>query len=112
MTFGRLVVVGVAIGLSSHATPIYLSESAPQEFRGRLVSLFNVFVVLGQVLAGLVDGAFFYVQGGWRWMLDLAACLSACLSVLQAFGFIFLPESSRHVVKSGNCQKAREILSS
>ena len=41
------VVIGVAIGLASAAAPVYISEVAPPESRGRLVSFFQLAVTVG-----------------------------------------------------------------
>eukprot|EP00301_Raphidiophrys_heterophryoidea_P022894 c6937_g1_i1.p1 GENE.c6937_g1_i1~~c6937_g1_i1.p1 ORF type:complete len:535 (+),score=144.68 c6937_g1_i1:46-1605(+) len=109
-SFGLLVVgrtvVGLAIGFASHTTPMYLAEVAPPKIRGQLVSTFNVFIVAGQVFAGVVDGAFFYLHSGWRYMLGFAAFLS----ILQFVGFMFLPESPRWLTKQNRVDEATTIL--
>jgi MFS family permease len=65
------VVLGVAIGLASTNVPVYLSEVAPPHARGWVVSLFQLAVTVGIVVAYLTDYAFAGVEG-WRWMLGLA----------------------------------------
>ena len=65
------VVLGLAIGLASTNVPVYLSEVAPPHARGWVVSLFQLAVTVGIVVAYLTDYAFAGVQG-WRWMLGLA----------------------------------------
>src|SRR4029077_18556284 len=47
------VVIGVAIGLASAAAPVYISEVAPPESRGRLVSFFQLAVTIGILVAYL-----------------------------------------------------------
>ena len=55
------------IGLASTTVPMYIAESAPSHLRGRFVTLNNVFICGGQLIAGLVDGAFSYDKiNGWR----------------------------------------------
>ena len=69
---GRAI-VGLGVGLASTVVPIYISECAPANFRGRLNVVNNVMICVGQLCATLVDGAFASVPGGWRWMLGLSA---------------------------------------
>src|SRR6266702_2658809 len=65
------VVLGLAIGLASTNVPVYLSEVAPARARGWVVSLFQLAVTIGIVIAYLTDYAFAGMEG-WRWMLGLA----------------------------------------
>ena len=67
--------IGVAIGLASAAAPVYISEVAPPESRGRLVSFFQLAVTIGILVAYLV-GLAFDASEGWRWMLGLG-CVPA-----------------------------------
>ena len=46
--------IGIAIGLASAACPVYISEVAPKQLRGRLVTLFQLAVTVGILLAYLV----------------------------------------------------------
>ena len=50
LVLGR-VLLGLGVGLSSMAIPVYVAEAAPPEIRGRLVSFYNLFIVLGQAAA-------------------------------------------------------------
>jgi len=75
---------GVAIGLSSNISPLYIAEISPAAIRGRLVSLNQFAIVVGILLAQIVNwriaqpvagditaGALLHswnVQYGWRWM--------------------------------------------
>ena len=80
---GRLV-VGVGIGLANLATPVYIAEAAPSHVRGKLVTLNTLFITVGQVVAGVVDGLFAETEGGWRYMLGL----SGVPSLLMTVGFL------------------------
>ena len=57
------VVLGLAIGLASTNVPVYLSEVAPPHTRGWVVSLFQLAVTVGIVVAYLTDYAFAGVEG-------------------------------------------------
>jgi sugar porter (SP) family MFS transporter len=102
---GRII-VGFGIGLSSSAVPVYISEVAPADARGWTVSLFQLAITLGILLAYLVDYAFARIQG-WRWMFGLAVVPAG----IFALGMLFLPESPRWLVKRGRVDAARAILS-
>src|SRR5205823_2366803 len=84
------VVLGSAIGLASTNVPVYLSEVAPPHARGWVVSLFQLAVTVGIVVAYLTDYAFASVEG-WRWMLGLAVAPALVFGI----GMFFLPETPR-----------------
>jgi SP family myo-inositol transporter-like MFS transporter 13 len=49
--------------------PTYISECAPAELRGRLVTINNLFITGGQFIASILDGAFSYDKtNGWRFV--------------------------------------------
>jgi MFS transporter, SP family, galactose:H+ symporter len=99
------VVIGVAIGLASAAAPVYISEVAPAESRGRLVSFFQLAVTIGILVAYLVGLAFDGIEG-WRWMLGLG-----CVPALGlAFGMLRMPQSPRWLVMHGDDYAARAVL--
>ncbi len=101
---GRII-VGLGIGLSSGTVPVYISEVSPPDARGWTVSLFQLAITLGILLAYLVDYAFAAIQG-WRWMFGLAVVPAA----IFALGMIFLPESPRWLAGRGRRDAARSIL--
>src|ERR1700742_4636366 len=99
------VVIGVAICLASGASPVYISEVAPTESRGRLVSFFQLAVTIGILVAYLVGLAFNGIEG-WRWMLGLG-----CVPALGlAFGMLRMPQSPRWLVMQGDDFAARAVL--
>src|ERR1700730_16680073 len=56
LVVGRII-VGLGIGLSSSTVPVYISEVAPAEARGWQVSLFQLAITVGILLAYIVDYA-------------------------------------------------------
>ena len=67
------MVLGVAIGLASATAPVYISEVAPPDIRGRLVTFFQLAVTIGIVVAYLV-GLAFDSSEDWRGCSGSARC--------------------------------------
>jgi MFS family permease len=85
---------GLGIGISTVAAPMYISEIAPPEKRGRLAAMFQFNIVLGIVIAFASNAVLARMVGGpdaWRWMLGVAAVPSLIYSVMC----LGLPESPR-----------------
>jgi sugar porter (SP) family MFS transporter len=99
---------GLGVGISSVTAPIYISEIAPAEKRGRLVGLFQFNIVLGILISYLSN--YLIGQSGessWRWMLGVQAFPSLLFLVL----IYFIPESPRWLIlKKGAYDRALEIL--
>ena len=104
---GRFI-VGISVGFASHTVPMYLAEVSPDDVRGLLVSLNNVSIVAGQVLASLVDCGFGLgkVEDGWRYML----ALGGVPGVVLFFGFMFLPASPRWLLSQDLRDEAQASL--
>ena len=113
---------GVAIGLASNLSPMYIAEVAPAQMRGKLVSINQLTIVIGVLAAQLINwylvrnlppGATdefivnsWFGQSGWRWMFALTAIPSALFFI----GMSFVPESPRWLAKSGKPGNARVVL--
>ena len=126
---------GVAIGLASNLSPMYIAEVAPAQMRGKLVSINQLTIVIGILAAQLLNwwlvrdlGAqilhalgpdattaakdefirnSWFGQAGWRWMFGL----TAAPSVLFFVGMFFVPESPRWLANNGKPGRALAILS-
>jgi sugar porter (SP) family MFS transporter len=113
---------GVAIGLASNLSPMYIAEVAPAQVRGKLVSINQLTIVIGILLAQYINwflvrdlpqGATddfirnsWFGQQGWRWMFGL----TAAPSLLFFIGMLLVPESPRWLAKNGKSNRARGIL--
>lgn len=64
LLIGARVVLGLAVGASSQAVPVYVAELAPAAHRGRCVTMFNVAIGLGILSANLVASEF---REAWSW---------------------------------------------
>jgi len=106
-------ICGLGIGASSMICPVYIAELAPEKWRGRLGTLFQLGIVVGIFLTLFVNKV---VQGcgneawnvdiGWRWMLGIGA-LPALLFIALLLG---VPESPRWLAQNNREEEARQIL--
>ncbi len=113
---------GVAIGLASNLSPMYIAEVAPAQMRGKLVSINQLTIVVGILLAQVINWALvrnlptgatdefirnsWFGQQGWRWMFGL----TAVPSVLFFLGMFLVPESPRWLAKNGQADSAQRTL--
>ena len=113
---------GVAIGLASSLSPMYIAEVAPAQMRGKLVSINQLTIVVGILLAQYINWFLvrnlpsgstdefirnsWFGQQGWRWMFGFTAAPSA----LFFLGMFLVPESPRWLAKNGMEQRARNVL--
>lgn len=99
------VVLGIAVGIASYTAPLYLSEMAAENVRGKMISLYQLMVTLGILLAFLSDTALSY-SGNWRAMLGVLALPAIALLIMV----IFLPNSPRWLAAKGMHIEAEEVL--
>ena len=108
MIFFRLV-LGVAVGGAAATVPVYIAEIAPANRRGQLVTLQELMIVSGQMLAYISNAGFNAAWGGettWRWMLAVATLPA----VLLFFGMMFMPDTPRWYAMKGRLADARRVL--
>ena len=98
--------VGAAVGVASMITPLYIAEVAPARTRGALVTLNQLAIVTGIVVAYCVD-YIFSGAGNWRAMFISAVVPSVVLLLALAF----LPESPRWLATRQRLDEALGILS-
>lgn len=110
---GARFVLGLAVGVASFTAPLYLSEVSPQSVRGSLISMYQLMITIGIVLAFLSNtwlatyATFGGITGGhWRVMLGIIAIPAAIMFV----GVYFLPESPRWLFMQGLHDKAVAVF--
>lgn len=105
---GRFI-IGLAIGVSSLAVPLYLSEVSPAKIRGAIVTMNQLLIATGTKLSDIV--AYFIADDAdpfcWRWMLLVGVIPPAILFT----GMFFLPETPRWLISKGKENEGRKILS-
>lgn len=105
MAAGRAL-VGAAVGVASGAVPLYITELAPAELRGRLVTVQSLFITGGQVVAYLIGWIFASWPSGWRWMVGVGA-----IPAIVQLGLMFwMPETPRWLLQTGRDEQARAVL--
>lgn len=116
------IIGGVGIGMASVLSPVYIAEVSPSEYRGRFVSINQLTIVVGILLAQLINMliakdvpsgftdadvlASWNGQMGWRWMFWVQT-IFAGLFFIMAF---LIPESPRWSIKAGHDESAIKIL--
>lgn len=104
LIIGRIF-VGIAIGVSSMISPLYIAEVAPAKHRGALVALNQFAITIGIVISYSVDLGFAEI-GSWRWMMGVAAFPAVVLLI----GMFFMPDSPRWLIFHGFRDQAKVIL--
>ncbi len=100
---------GLGIGGSSVLGPVYIAELAPPKWRGRMVGLFQINIVVGILLAYLSNYIITTMNLGvlqWRWEFGVAVVPSTIFLILL-YG---IPRSSRWLVTTNRTLEARHVL--
>ncbi|GAB3570643.1 sugar porter family MFS transporter [Spirosoma luteolum] len=115
------LVGGLGIGVASMVSPLYISEFAPSRYRGTMVSLYQLALTVGIVIAYfsnayLVNHTTYYTSNQglalilsdqvWRGMLGLGAVPAA----IFLLALLLVPESPRWLLLQGQAEKAKAIL--
>jgi MFS transporter, SP family, sugar:H+ symporter len=107
---------GMAVGAASVLSPLYISEVAPANIRGRLTTVQQVMIIIGLTAAFVVNYVLAQTAGdslgqiggreAWRWMY-LAQAIPA---VVFLVALLFIPESPRYLVSRGRNAEAAGVL--
>lgn len=100
------IIAGIGVGAASMLSPLYIAEISPAAVRGKMVSINQLTIVIGILLAYLSNYLLADVENNWRWMFTSGAIPAASFLVC-----VFLvPESPRWLISKGSSGKAKLIL--
>lgn len=119
------IIGGVAMGIALNLSPMYIAEVSPPEKRGMFVTINQLLVMIGVLMAQIVNWRISLLdtelpvdataeiiaqswsgQAGWRWMFGVEA-----IPAFAFFALMFLvPESVRWLVKNGRSAEAEQVL--
>jgi MFS transporter, SP family, xylose:H+ symportor len=98
---------GIGVGMASMLSPMYIAEVSPSNIRGRMVTTYQLAIVIGILVTNLVNYSLRNSGAdSWRWMFGLGAVPSAVFLA----GVFLLPESPRWLTKVGKHAQAAKVL--
>jgi major inositol transporter-like SP family MFS transporter len=103
------IVLGLGVGAAAVTCPLYLAEMAPAHLRGRMVTINELMIVTGQMLAFAINAlldALIHDNEVWRSMLGIASIPALALLA----GMLMLPESPRWYAIRGRLEESRRVL--
>ncbi|MCK5757231.1 MAG: sugar porter family MFS transporter, partial [Mycobacterium sp.] len=103
------ILLGFGVGPAAVTCPLYLAEMAPADRRGRMVTINELMIVTGQMLAFATNALLDHVIDDphvWRVMLAVAAIPAVALLI----GMLALPDSPRWYALKGRMDDARTVL--
>ena len=100
------IIAGIGVGAASMLSPLYIAEVSPANIRGRMVSINQLTIVIGILLAYLSNYLLADIENNWRWMFT-SGSIPSLLFLICVF---FVPESPRWLIVKGFETKGRQIL--
>jgi MFS transporter, SP family, arabinose:H+ symporter len=98
---------GLAVGGASTVAPMFISEVSPANYRGRMVSMYQLFIVTGILISYLINYLLHDIgEDNWRWMFASGAVPSIVLLIM----LIFVTDTPRFLYLKGKKEKAFEVL--
>ncbi|KAL7952494.1 general substrate transporter [Trichoderma compactum] len=104
---GRIV-AGIGLGLISSNIAIWQSETAPANVCGTLVACSLSFLIVGQLLANLIDYGMKSYSGPVTWRFPIA--FQAVLALLMSALLFFMPESPRYLIMKDRIEETVAVL--
>ncbi len=96
--------LGLTIGLSLIAVPLFIAESVPARVRGRMLVLYQVMGVTGILLGNLIAAALTFANPSYNWRIMLG--LAAVPAILLVPMLLKVPETANYLLMRGEREKA------
>src|SRR3990170_2386053 len=100
------IIAGIGVGAASMLSPLYIAEVSPASIRGRMVSINQLTIVLGILLAYFSNYLLADAENNWRWMFTAGAIPSGLFFIFV----FFVPESPRWLISKGHIDKGAAVL--
>lgn len=100
------IVAGIGVGAASMLSPLYIAEVSPAATRGRMVSINQLTIVIGILLAYFSNYLLADMENNWRWMFTSGSVPS----VLFFLCVFLVPESPRWLLSKGKTDQAKNVL--
>ena len=98
---------GLGVGAAAMVSPMYIAETAPADWRGRLVATYQLAIVSGILLAYFSNYLFNTMgKDSWRWMFESQTVPSLLFLLL----LLLVPETPRWLIRKGRTKQAAAIL--
>ncbi|HLF33880.1 MAG TPA: sugar porter family MFS transporter [Cyclobacteriaceae bacterium] len=100
------IIAGIGVGSASNLSPLYIAEISPAGSRGKLVSINQLAIVIGILMAYISNYFLAGIENNWRWMF----ASGAVPSLIFLLGVLMLPESPRWLAGRGRLRDALSVL--
>lgn len=100
------IIAGIGVGAASMLSPLYIAEVSPASIRGRMVSINQLMIVFGILLAYFSNYLLADAENNWRWMFTAGAIPSGLFFIC----IFFVPESPRWLISKGRVDKGAAVL--
>nr|CAI6568570.1 AAC_HP1_G0025210.mRNA.1.CDS.1 [Saccharomyces cerevisiae] len=104
---GRII-SGLGVGGITVLSPMLISEVAPSEMRGTLVSCYQLMITLGIFLGYCTNFGTKNYSNSVQWRVPLGLCFAWALFMIG--GMMFVPESPRYLVEVGKIEEAKRSI--
>ncbi|KAK7282812.1 hypothetical protein RIF29_11882 [Crotalaria pallida] len=102
---GRIL-LGLGVGFTNQAAPLYLSEIAPPKWRGAFSTAFQFFVQFGILTAGIIN--YFTSTHPWGWRISLG--LATVPALIMTLGALVISDTPTSLVQRGKIDQAKRAL--
>ncbi|AJV05774.1 Hxt7p [Saccharomyces cerevisiae YJM1415] len=104
---GRII-SGLGVGGIAVLSPMLISEVAPKEMRGTLVSCYQLMITLGIFLGYCTNFGTKNYSNSVQWRVPLGLCFAWALFMIG--GMTFVPESPRYLAEVGKIEEAKRSI--